>query len=319
MNHRLGRSAMQVSRFGLGSAALGGMYRSVEDEECDALVASALSSGITYIDTAPQYGHGRAEQRLGRTLAATARSAFVVSTKVGRLIRADPNAGTGIFMDAPPSVAEFAFDRDSVLRSLEESLVRLGLDRIDIVYIHDPDDHVDEAIDLAYPVLHELRDAGVVGAVGVGMNQSAVLTRFVKETDIDVVLLAGRYTLLDQSATADLLPAARARGVSVVIGGVFNSGILAGADGDAMFNYRPAPPEIRDRVQRLEQVCARHGVELAAAALAFPLRERSVASILFGARDRGELNQNVARTQVVIPESLWSDLSAEGLIDELGD
>jgi D-threo-aldose 1-dehydrogenase len=197
---------------GLGTAALGGLFRHVSDDDAQAVVQRALDRGLTYLDTAPQYGHGTAERRVGEVLREVPRTSFVLSTKVGWLIEEAADAQGSIFADAPPSRAVFDFSRDGVLRSLEQSLDRLGLDRVDLVYLHDPDDHKHQALDEAYPALEELRASGVVQAIGVGMNQSRIPTRFVRETDIDVVLLAGRYALLDQSGADDLLPEAAARG-----------------------------------------------------------------------------------------------------------
>jgi D-threo-aldose 1-dehydrogenase len=315
---RLGRSDVRISPFGLGTAPLGGLFRSVDDGEATALVRHALDLGITTIDTAPLYGHGRAEQRVGAALHGVDRDRFVLSTKVGRLVVPREGADTGMFVDAEPSVATWAYDADSVRRSLDASLERLGLDRVDVVLVHDPDDHVEEALGVTYPVLHRLRDEGMIGAIGVGMNQPTVPTRFVRETDIDVVLLAGRYTLLDQSGARDLLPAALARGVSVLIGGVFNSGVLADpSPGPAStFDYLAAPPAVLDRVARLARVCAAHGVDLPTAALAFPWRHPAVASVLLGVRSCAELDQALARAATVVPEGLWTDLVAEGLVDD---
>ena len=317
MSHQLGHSGLEVGPFSLGTAALGGLYSSVDDSDAEELIVAALGAGITYFDTAPQYGHGTAEVRLGRALAGVDRNSFLLSTKVGRLIIDNPEGDTGKFVDAPPSDAVFAFDRDSILQSIEESLDRLGLDRIDVVYIHDPDDHADQAISESYPVLHELRDQGVISAIGVGMNQSSIPTRFIAETEIDIVLLAGRYTLLDQSGLVDLIPAARRNNVSIVIGGVFNSGILADPDNAPHFNYESAPDELIDRAKALRVVCERHGTSLMSAALAFPLREPSVGTVLLGARSTAELDQLLEIDIDAVPAGLWSELAEEGLIDEL--
>ena len=315
---RLGSSEVRVNRIALGTAALGGLYRSVPDSDVADLFNAAFDAGIALFDTAPQYGHGRAEQRLGEHLAGRDRDSYLISTKVGRLVIDNPDGDTGIFADAAPSDMQFAFDRDSILRSLEESLRRLDTDRIDVALIHDPDDHADEAIEQTYPTLAELRDQGVIGAIGVGMNQSAVPTRFVEETDIDVVLLAGRYTLLDQSALDDLIPTARRRGVSIMIGGVFNSGILVDpGQPTPMFNYAPAPAEIISRAQKLEAVCARHDVPLAQAALAFPFREPSTTTLLLGARNGDELRQSLSMIEQGVPDDLWDELHEEGLVNEL--
>jgi D-threo-aldose 1-dehydrogenase len=306
-----------VAAFGpysLGTAALGGLYQPVDDDQADELIASAHSHGITTFDTAPQYGHGTAERRLGRALRHVPRASITLCSKVGRLVVPDPDGDTGIFFNAPPSRMQFAFDRDSVLRSIDESLERLGVDRLDVIHIHDPDDHVDEALRVTYPTLHDLRAQGVVSAIGVGMNQSAVPTRFVTDTDIDLVLLAGRYTLLDQSALDDLIPAARARNVGIIIGGVFNSGILAGPDNAPTFNYAAASDDLVARAKALRTVCAQHGVTLKQAALAFVSREPAVVTVLLGARSRDELNELIALDLDAVPDELWSHLRAEGLV-----
>jgi D-threo-aldose 1-dehydrogenase len=247
----------------------------VAEQDADATVNAALAAGLTYIDTAPHYGLGLAERRLGRVLAERPRDGYIVSTKVGRLLRplahgetADPEGFVGV----PPGKRVWNFSGDGVRRSLEESLERLGLSRVDIVFVHDPDDHEREACEEAFPALAELRDQGVVRAIGAGMNQAEILQRFVRDLDLDVVLVAGRYSLLDQRALAELLPACAARGVAVVVGGAFNSGLLADPRPGATFDYAPAPPELVERAARLDQVCARHGVSLRAAALAFPVR-----------------------------------------------
>ena len=314
---QLGNSDVVVDRVSLGTAALGGMYRSVPEDDVAELFAAAFEAGISLFDTAPQYGHGRAEQRVGEQLRVRDRDSFTLSTKVGRVVVDNPDGDTGIFADAPPSELRFGFDRDSILRSLEDSLARLGTDRIDVALIHDPDEHVAEAINEAYPTLAQLRDEGVVDAIGVGMNQSAVPARFIEETDIDVVLLAGRYTLLDQTALDDLIPAARRSGVSIMIGGVFNSGVLVDPDGSPMFDYGPAPIEVVQRAKQLQEVCRSHGVELAQAALAFPYREPSVATVLLGARSGRELGQSLAMLDRCVPDDLWVELSDKGLIREL--
>ncbi|MEY9841136.1 aldo/keto reductase [Streptacidiphilus sp. EB103A] len=298
----LGRSQVHVSRTGLGTAPLAGLYRPVPAPEATAVVHDALAAGMTYLDAAPLYGLGLAERRLGDALACYEGLRPVVSTKAGRLLR----EGTAVF----------DFSREGILRSLEESLARLRLDRVDIVYLHDPDDHLDQALDVAYPVLHELRAQGVVGAIGAGMNQSAALTRFVRDTDVDAVLLAGRYTLLDTSAAQDLLPMAADRGVSVVVGGVFNSGVLADPRGAAMFDYAPAPAHLLRRALELEQVCLRHGVPLLAAAAQFPLGHPATGCVLVGATDTRELAQDLAAFQHPIPADLWTELQETGLLPD---
>jgi D-threo-aldose 1-dehydrogenase len=311
---QLGRSNVEVSRLALGTAPLGGLFTHVDSDEAERVVTGALEAGIRYFDTAPQYGHGTAEVRLGSALAGVRRDQIVVSTKVGRLIEPGSSSDTGIFVDAPPSVARFDFSPEATRRSLEESLERLRLDRVDIVYIHDPDEHEEQAIAESYPVLHDLRREGVVGAIGVGMNQSRIPARFVRETEIDVVLLAGRFTLLDQSGADDLLPACVERGVSVVAGGVFNSGILADPSPGATYDYAPAPAGLLDRAQRMAAICARHGTTLAAAAVQFALSHPAVASVLVGTRSTAELDQILDGFEQPLPAELWESLVSEGLL-----
>jgi D-threo-aldose 1-dehydrogenase len=313
----LGRGGLRVSALALGTAPLGNLFAPVAEEDAAATVGSALEAGLTYVDTAPHYGLGLAERRLGRLLAGVPRDRFVVSTKVGRLVRplapgetADPEG----FADSPPARRVWDLSGDGVRRSLEESLERLGLDRVDILLLHDPDDHEREAYEQALPALIGLRDQGVVTAIGAGMNQAEMLTRFVRDLDIDVVLVAGRYSLLDQRALAELLPTCAARGTAVVVGGVFNSGLLADPRPGATFDYAPAPPELVDRAARLAEVCARHGTPLRAAALAFPFGHPAVTSVLVGARSAAEVQDAVACFEWPVPGELWAELAATGLL-----
>jgi D-threo-aldose 1-dehydrogenase len=315
----LGRGGLRVSALAFGTAPLGNLFAPVAEEDADATVAAALGAGLSYVDTAPHYGLGLAERRLGRLLAGRPRDTFAISTKVGRLVRplapgetADPEG----FADTPPARRVWDFSGDGVRRSLEESLERLGLDRVDIVLVHDPDDHEREAREQAFPALAELRDQGVVGAIGAGMNQAEMLTRFVRDLDLDVVLVAGRYSLLDQRALAELLPTCAARGTAVVVGGVFNSGLLADPRPGATFDYAPAAPELVERALRLAEVCARHGVPLRAAALAFPFGHPAVASVLVGARSAAEVEDAVACFERPVPAALWAELVATGLLPE---
>jgi D-threo-aldose 1-dehydrogenase len=318
----LGNSHVAVPRLGLGTAAFGGLYASVEAAEAEAVVRRAVAAGVSYLDTAPQYGHGTSERRLGRALAGLGEVArdVVLSTKVGRLVvpreGAAEGAGEGIFADAPPSDVVFDFSPAGLERSLQASLERLGVPRVDVVYLHDPDDHVEQALTEAFAVLRRWRDEGVVGAIGIGMNQSAVPTRFVRECDPDVVLLAGRWTVLDRSGGLDLLPACTERGVSVVVGGVLNSGVLADPRPGARFDYAPASSATLARAQALSDACERHGVPLKAAALQFPLRHPAVACVLTGARSEAELTESLALLDVEVPEALWAELDA---IAEPGD
>jgi D-threo-aldose 1-dehydrogenase len=313
----LGRTGLSVSALALGTAPLGNLYTAVTEEEAEATVRAALAAGLTYLDTAPHYGLGLAEQRLGRVLAGLPRESFVLSTKVGRLARrlhpgetADPQG----FVDGPVGKRVWDFSRIGVTRSLEESLDRLGLDHVDVVYLHDPDDHEREAFEQAFPALADLRDQGVVRAIGAGMNQAEMLTRFVRRFDLDVVLVAGRYSLLDQGALTELLPACQERRVAVVVGGAFNSGLLADPRPGAPFDYVPAPPELVARATRLQEACARHGVPLRAAALAFPYGHPAVTSVLVGVRSVAELHEDVALYERWVPADLWAELVATGLM-----
>ena len=297
----IGRTDLSVTRLGFGSAEIGGLYTPVTDEAAEGIVRHAWDLGVRYFDVAPLYGSGAAERRLGRVLRTYPRDAFTLSTKVGRLIE-------------PDGTANFDYSRDGIMRSVEASLERLGLDRIDILFIHDPDDHWEAAISEAYPTLAELRAQGVVRGIGAGMNQAEMLTRFVREADIDVLLCAGRYTLLDQAALDELLPACVERSVSVVIGGVMNSGLLANPHPDSHFNYGPVPPDWLERAIRLRTACDRHGVPLRAAAIQFPLAHAAVATIAAGVRTPPHLDEYPAFMRQVIPSELWADLRAEGLI-----
>lgn len=307
----VGHTTVEVTAVGFGAAPLGGLYAAVDDAEARAAVAAALQAGIGYFDVAPLYGFGLAEERVGDVLRGVARESYTLSTKVGRLVRdADRAAADMQYVGVAGKRAEFDYSRDGVLRSLDTSMDRLGVDRIDIVYIHDPDNHYEAAVDTAYPTLAELRDEGVIGAVGVGMNQVEMLSRFVAETDIDVVLCAGRYSLLDQSAAHRLLPLCLARGVSVVIGGVFNSGLLADPYADNLYyDYRPAPASTVARARALARTCAAHGTPLRAAALQFPLRHEAVTSVLTGVRSGEELADNLEMVTFPAPPGLWAELS----------
>ncbi|MFC1430309.1 aldo/keto reductase [Streptacidiphilus sp. N1-3] len=314
----LGRSGVSVTELGLGTGPLGNLFTAVPDEQATACVDTAWDSGVRYFDTAPHYGIGLAERRLGAALRQRPRAEFTLSTKVGRLLEpvaevTGDDLANGFAVPATHRRV-WDFSADGVRRSIEDSLTRLGLERIDIAYLHDPDDHGPQALAEAYPALEKLRAEGVLGAIGAGMNQSALLTRFVRETDVDVVLLAGRYTLLDQGGLADLLPEAQRRGTGVVIGGAFNSGLLADPRPGATFEYSPASAELLDRALRIKAVCERHGVPLRAAALRFPLDHPAVRSVLVGARSAAEAADAAAMTAHPVPAELWQDLRAEGLL-----
>jgi D-threo-aldose 1-dehydrogenase len=292
---------IELSRLALGTAPIGGLYEAVEDETARAVVDRAWELGLRYFDTAPRYGAGLAEQRLGDALRGRPRDEFVVSTKVGRLLR----PGRSEWGGAPQLVDYFDFSGDATLRSLEESLGRLGLDRIDIAFVHDPDDHFDEAVAGSFSALRRLRDEGVVRAIGVGANRPEVLSRFAREADPDCFLVAGRFTVLDRTAEAELLPLCEEGSIAVITGGVFNSGVIAGG---TTFDYAAAPPEIVARVEELRETCARHGVPLPAAAVQFPLRHPAVVAVLVGCRTPDEVAEDVRLAEIDLPEELWIDL-----------
>jgi D-threo-aldose 1-dehydrogenase len=310
---RLGRSQLQVTELSLGGAAIGNLFTAVDEEAARATVDAAWNGGIRSFDTAPHYGLGLSERRLGDALRCRPRDEYVISTKVGRLLQpVPPPHGRDPQGFAVPAaqVRAFDFSADGVRRSLEASLGRLGLDRIDIALIHDPDDHGELALREAYPALERLRAEGVVRAIGVGMNQAGLLTRFVTDTDIDVVLIAGRLTLLDQSAADSLLPLALERDVAVLAGGVFNSGLLAAPAAGARFDYQPAPAELVRRAREIEALCGQFGVPLRAAAARFPLRHPAVASVLIGARSAAEIRDAITLRALDIPAALWDALAA---------
>ncbi|GAA0372540.1 aldo/keto reductase [Streptomyces blastmyceticus] len=310
----LGRSGVPVTRLGLGGAALGGLFRPVSRARAVRTVRAAWEAGIRYFDTAPHYGAGLSEERLGAALSGLPRGEFTVSTKVGRLLAPGSGADGTEFTGAPDRARVRDYSRDGVLRSVEESLRRLGLDRVDVLYIHDPDEHWAQAVGEAYPTLARLRDEGVVGAIGAGMNQTAMLARFVAETDVDVVLCAGRCSLLDGSAQRDLFPLCERCGVAVVAAGVFNSGILADPGADARYDYAPAPAATLARARRMAALCERHGVPLPAAALAWPARHPAVASVLVGMRSAAEVAANTRWAATAVPPALWRDLAEAGLL-----
>jgi D-threo-aldose 1-dehydrogenase len=314
---RLSGTDVQVTDLAFGAAGIGNLYRPIGEEDALATVDAAWDAGIRTFDTAPHYGLGLSERRLGAALRGRPRRAYAVSTKVGRLLVPDDAEGDDLANGfAVPATHRrvWDFSADGVLRSLEASLNRLGVDHVDIVLLHDPDHHARKALTEACPALERLRDEGVVRAIGIGMNQCALPTRFLRETDIDVVLLAGRYTLLEQDALAELLPEATARGKSVVIGGVFNSGLLIDPRPGAPYDYAPAPEAVLARALRVKEVTRRHGVPLRAAALHFPFGHQAVASVLTGARSAQEVNDTLEQLRRPVPAALWDDLRKEGLL-----
>ena len=314
---QLGATGLRITKLGLGTAPLGGLYAPVSDEAAEATIAKAWDLGLRFFDTAPQYGNGLSERRLGRFLAGKPRDSYVLCTKVGRLLRrpAEAVGEDAYYKGTPPERPVFDFSYDGVMRSFEESLERLGTGRIDVLHIHDPDDHFDAAVTGAYRALDRLRADGVIGAVGAGMNQSEMLAGFARAGRFDCFLLAGRYTLLEQRALDDFLPLCQQQGIGVVIGGVYNSGILANPARGAKFNYADADPALIARAVELDAVCRRHGVPLKAAAIQFPAAHPAVASILTGARNATEVAENEALFRHPIPAALWDDLREHSLID----
>ena len=305
------RTGVEISRLSLGTAAFGGLYRSVSEADCTGTLLTAIDNGINFIDTAPHYGKGTSEVRIRKAIAGRDRSTFVISTKVGRLLVPSSAEIDEFFMDADNTVErKFDFSAKGVRQSLESSLERLGIESVDILFIHDPDAHADEAILEAYPELDRMRSEGIIKAIGVGMNQCAIPIRIMKETDIDVVLIAGRYSLLDQEAIEELLPTALARNVDVIVAGVFNSGILANPVKGATFDYVPASDELLAKAVRIREVLDGHQVSLTSAALQFPLRHPAVKSVLVGCRSAAEVESNIEEFDKTIENRTWDDLES---------
>ena len=300
------RTGIKISKFGLGTAAFGGLYRHVSEEDCARTVARAFDLGITYLDTAPHYGKGSAESRLGNILASRDRAEFQISSKVGRLLDPVEYEADEYFFDADlRKTRTYDYSRAGVERSIKDSLERMQLDRIDIVFIHDPEGNEEVAIKEAAPALEKLRDSGYINAFGIGMNICETPTRFIKETDVDVVLIAGRFSLLDQSAQNELLPTAKSRGVDVIAAGVFNSGLLADPKLNSTYDYIPAPESIIQRARKLKSLAQSYGISIQAAAMQFPLRNDAVKGILVGCRCEKEIDENVRAFNEVIPEDFW--------------
>jgi D-threo-aldose 1-dehydrogenase len=297
--------------FMFGGAPIAGMYAPVSAEAAAATLAAAWAAGVRAFDTAPHYGVGLSERRLGAFLAGHPRDEFTVSTKVGRLLvpAAGDVQGEAGFYDVPPLTRVRDYSRDGVRRSLEESLDRLGLDRVDIALIHDPDDFMEQAAGEAYPALASLRDQGAVRAIGAGMNSASALAWLAERCDLDCVLVAGRYTLLDQAAATELFPVCQRRGVAVLAAGVFNSGILAGPADGGTYDYAPAPPAVLARARRMRDACARHGVPLPAAALQFAVRNPAVTAAVVGARSPEEVTEDVSYLSAHVPDALWAELA----------
>ena len=322
----LGKSGVEVTIMGFGGAPLGNMYQALSDEQARATVEACYEAGIRYFDTAPYYGFGLSEHRLGEALRDKERAELVLSTKVGRLLQpGDPaTLEHGQFKQSLPFGLVYDYSYDGVMRSVEDSLQRLGTWRIDILLVHDLDvwthrsedarrARVEEFMAGGYRAMVELREQGAVRAIGAGINETAACQDLAERGDFDCFLLAGRYTLLEQAPLDEFLPLCERRNIALIIGGAYNTGILAtGAVEGAYFQYAPAPPEIMERVRRIEAVCARHGVRLPTAALQFPLGHPAVATVIPGTRSPGEVAQNVAIFAPSIPADFWAELKQEG-------
>ena len=329
--HPIGDQGLQVTQLGLGGTSYANMYSAVSESLAVEIITSAFAEGIRYFDTAPLYGFGLSESRLGAGMERLERAACVVSSKVGYTLvpRGTSEPPVEVFVDTPPLASAFDYSRDARLRSLDQSLERLNLSRIDLIYVHDPDRCISldpnfdpkqetdyrQVVDETFPALAELRSQGVIGAIGVGMNQWQMLCDFAREADFDCFLLAGRYTLLEQNAISELLPLCQQKDIRIVVGGPYNSGILAsGPVAGAYYNYAVAPPDVIDKTREIEAICQRHGVALAAAALQFPFGHPAVASVIPGARTVAELKANVVHFEAEIPSQMWQELRTGGLL-----
>ena len=317
---RIGATDISVTRLGFGGASMGNMYTVAHDDTAAEAIRTAYAAGIRYFDTAPMYGFGKSEHLYGSVLKDRPRDSFVLSTKVGRLIAAGepgPESEETPFVEINNVHSIFDYSRDGVLRSLDDSRKRLGIDRIDIVYIHDPDvnDAFKQALDEAFPALAELKRQGIIGAIGAGMNVADMLCDFARHADFDCFLLAGRYTLLDQIALKELLPLCQKKNISIVIGGAYNSGILAtGPVKGAYYNYAPAPPEILEKTRKIQQVCARYEVPMKAAALQFPFGHPTVVSNIPGVKTKERFEENLSLLSHPIPADFWEALKTENLL-----
>lgn len=313
----LGKSGLQVTRVGLGGASLGGLYGDIPDEQAHEVVRRALSLGINLFDTAPLYGHGKSERRLGQALAGIPRDEYVLATKVGRLlVPADEDGSRDCLHGQPLRLrTAFGFSYDAVMRSYESSLDRLGVDRIDVLHIHDPYDYYDQAIDEAYRALRKLREEGTIRAVSVGIGHVGLLQRFAREGEFDCFLLSNAYNLLDQSALPVLLPLCQEQEIGIMAGGTFGSGILAtGVQEGAKYAYRDASEDVLRRVQRMEEIATDHKVNIAAAASQFVLAHPAITCIIPGTRRPERVTENIELVRQEIPPAFWEELRHEGLI-----
>ncbi len=323
-----GPRKLKLSEMGFGGAPLGNMHRALSEEEAQATLQAALDSGVTYFDTAPLYGHGLSEMRFGEALRSLPRESYQLSTKIGRYLEpcAPGEEDAGIFVDVPHVKPVYDYSYDGVMRSYEDSLKRLGIDAIDILYIHDvdiwthgskeaSDRRIEEVMSGGYKAMEALKASGDVTAIGAGVNEWEVCQRLTELGDFDGFLLAGRYTLLEQEALNSFLPICEKRNIGIILGGPYNSGILAtGAIEGAIYNYHPAPPEILERVTAIGRVCDAHAVSMASAALQFPLAHPSVVSVIPGAISPDEVTRNIATLEAKIPSAFWDDLKSEQLL-----
>ncbi len=318
---RLGRKKLELTVLGFGGSAIGNLHRPVPEQEAFDVIAAALDSGIGYFDTAPLYGGGIGEHRIGHVLRRAKRDDYVLSTKVGRMLKPVPSSvSPGPYTDQLPFEIVHDYGYDALRRSIEDSLQRIGISRIDIALIHDidPYNHGDayrerfrEAMEGAYPALVKLREEGMLGAIGVGVNSVDVCEACAKAGDFDCFLLAGRFSLIERAALKSFLPLCEKRGIGVIVGAPFNSGILArGAKSAGTYNYLPVPDDVRRKVEAIERLCADHGVKLADAALQYPLRHPSVAAVLPGMRSIENVATCIAGITAKIPQQFWSDIEA---------
>ena len=330
--NRLGTGALTFTELGFGTAPIGGLYRPVSDAQAHATLSRAWDLGVRYFDTAPLYGLGQSETRLNRFLQGRRRGDYIVSSKVGRRLRVttpgEAREGIGKWFDVPARIGVYDYSYDGALRSIEATLERTGLDRIDVIHVHDLDvwthgsaavmeAHRDTFMAGGYRALTQMRDQGVIRAISGGINEWQSCQWLTERGDFDLFLLAGRYTLLEQEALTSFLPLCTARGIGIIVGGPYNSGILAtGARPGAFYNYDPAPPDILDKVRRIEAVCAGHGVRMVDAAFQFPLLHPAVVSVIPGAMTPAEVDANARAAAAVLPPALWSDLKSRGLMRE---
>ena len=328
---RNGSSSVEFTRLGFGTAPLGNLYQAITDDEADEVVASAWDSGVRYFDTAPLYGLTLSERRLGAFLKSKPRDEYTLSTKVGRLMRPCPpseRSGIGRWFEVPDMKEVFDYSYDGVLRSFEESLERLGVGRVDVLFAHDlcvfthgskaaSDARLEEFMSGGYKAMIELREQGAVKAIGGGINEWEVCQAMAEQGDFDIFLLAGRYTLLEQHALDSFLPLCEARSIGVVIGGPYNSGILAtGPTESAYYNYDPAPPEILRKTKKIQSKCMAHSVDLKVVALQFPLLHPSVVAVIPGGKSAEEVIANGLNMNEPVPSALWQELKSEGLLRE---